>query len=69
MGLTRRITADKAGFCGHLDGLAAEHRSMADSAGTLRARNRELGIAEGLEIARRAVEDWDARSMEGKDGQ
>lgn len=60
MALTRRITADKAGFCEHLDGLAAEHRNAADSATTLKARNRELGIAEGLEIARRAVEAWEA---------
>jgi hypothetical protein len=69
MGLTRRITADKAGLYGHLDGLAAVHRVRAAIAGTVKARNRELGIAEGLEIARRAVEDWDARSMEDKDGQ
>lgn len=58
------IIADKAGFCTHLGNLAAGHRETALGARTIKARNRELGIAEGLEIAVRAVEAWEAPPAE-----
>ena len=58
MSLTPAVIADKAGFCQHLANMAAEHRGAALSARTIKARNRELGMAEGLEIAQRAVEAW-----------
>lgn len=58
MTLRHTIIADKDGFCAHLENQAREHRELAASARTLKARNRELGIAEGLEIALRAVQAW-----------
>lgn len=58
MSLIPAIIADKDSFCRHLANLAEEHRGAALSARTVRARNRELGTAEGLEIALRAVEAW-----------
>ena len=57
--LRQVIEADKPGFLEHLDGLRETHRTMAaNTDDTLRNRARERGIAEGIEIAMRAVESW-----------
>jgi len=52
------ITADKDGFLQYLDHLIAEHDKAAHDARTIRVRNHETGIADGLRIARRAVDNW-----------
>lgn len=73
MALKRTIIADQASFCEHLGHMAAEHRESAEAARTVSRRvraplesalvaARERGVAEGLEIARRAVEAWDLQA-------
>jgi hypothetical protein len=64
--LARNITADKAGFCEHLAGLAAEHQAAIGTARTAAIRNREAGITQGLNIARLAVQDWEIIREEDK---
>lgn len=65
MTLRHAIFADKDSFCEHLGNQAREHRELAASARTLRGRNRELGIAEGLEIALLAVRAWSLEEPPG----
>jgi hypothetical protein len=54
--LRQVIEADKAGFLEHLDGIRQTYRAMDGRTQRETARNR--GIAEGIEIAIRAVEAW-----------
>lgn len=83
MALRRTIIADKSSFLVHLDNMAQDHKIAAEAARTVPRSTRsglesavlaatERGIAQGLEIARRAVEAWDLRASqaqeEGKTG-
>lgn len=52
------ITADKQGFLDYLDHLIEEHQVTFNDARTVKVRNYEAGVIDGLRIARRAVDNW-----------
>lgn len=79
MALKRTIIADQASFCEHLGNMAAEHQEAAETAGAVPRRTRaglesalmaarHRGIAEGLELARRTVQDWDLKASLKEEG-
>jgi len=59
MGLTQKITDDKAGFLNRLAVLAAEKRGDAQAARTQRDRREGLAQAAGIDLAARLVRSWE----------